>query len=170
MIILFRGISGSGKSSLAEAYRTENWPTMVTPAIEHMKQLAKTTRARDKSIFSADNYFMVDGEYKFEASQLSMAHQDCLKKYTETIRKSDDADVLMVDNTNCSVAECAPYMALAGAYQHRLSVVTLVALPVDAFRRNKHKVPFDSTCRQSLTLNDSIANWPPWFPQRIFPA
>ena len=50
-LYLLRGIPGSGKSTLAE-------------------QLGG-------SHFETDTYFMVDGEYKFDAAKLKKAHEWC---------------------------------------------------------------------------------------------
>src|SRR6185436_9230830 len=123
MVILFRGIAGSGKSSLAEAYRNGNFPMKSSPAIDFMQRLLQTTRNHEKLTFSADDFFMTDtGEYRFVPKDLSVAHQTCLRKYVEEVKKSNrtGASALLVDNTNCSIAECSPYMALAGAYGHEL--------------------------------------------------
>jgi hypothetical protein len=75
---------------------------------------------------------------------------------------------LVVDNTNCSVAEVAPYAALAGAYGHELHIITLIGDPLAAWQRNRHGVPFANIVKQDVSLRQSLAEWPPWFPQQIF--
>lgn len=90
-VIMMSGVPGSGKSTLV----ARRWPGAV--------------------VFSADAYFMVDGEYRFDPSRIGEAHCGCLRSFTETLQVAD-VEVLVVDNTNLSVSEIAPYAALAQAY------------------------------------------------------
>lgn len=113
------GPSGSGKSTAVR----ERWPV-----------------AR---VFSADSFFMASGDYRFDATKLSEAHAACLRGFIEYIRKPHTEGVVVVDNTNCTAHEIAPYYAAAEAYGWPPFVARMLVGngDVDAMaRRNVHGV------------------------------
>jgi predicted kinase len=174
MVVVFRGASGSGKSHLAKLLGSTDFklggldPTM-SPAVAFLKSLWGSIIKREHKFYSisADDFFMTDGEYQFDVKQLGAAHQSCLRNFTDVIR--DEKAVIVVDNTNCSLAEFIPYAALANAFAHELHIITLITPPDVAWRRNTHNVPFANIAKQAFVLQDSVVNMPPWFPQQIFP-
>jgi predicted kinase len=112
--VLLVGVSGSGKSTFA----AREYPGAVT--------------------VSADHYFMVDGEYRFEGSKLGAAHRACLRGFVEAVQGG--AGCVVVDNTNTTLVELAPYVSLAMAYGYEVEVVR-VRCPVEvAASRNTHGV------------------------------
>ena len=140
-VIILRGVSGSGKSTYAK------------------------THYPDAVVFSADNYFMVDGLYTFIPANLGKAHAQCLRHFVHVVSRRRNADeTVVVDNTNTTVAEVAPYAALALAYGCELEVVTLNAYAQQAFERNLHGVPFLTVVRQAARLLEE--KLPAWWPQR----
>jgi predicted kinase len=121
-VLILSGIPGSGKS------------TYVKSALVGQKAV----------ICSADTYFTRnsdDGTYKFDPSKLGLAHGECLKNYAECIRDGSKLDLIVVDNTNTSELEIAPYVALAAAYGVEVDLVTLLCDPSVAHARNVHGVP-----------------------------
>lgn len=105
-VIILRGISCSGKTTLARQLRS------VHEGAVH--------------IFSADDYFLDDsGHYNFRASQLSEAHSLCLYRFLNAVRSSDPTDLIIVDNTNLQVFEVAPYYAGAEALNRDAEVEIL---------------------------------------------
>lgn len=91
------------------------------------------------TVHSADHYFMsADGEYKFDASKLPQAHAACLRGFVGSLMMGED---VVVDNTNTTVAEIAPYAALALAYGYDLLIRTVECDPDVAAARNVHGVP-----------------------------
>ena len=127
-VIITSGIPGSGKSTWV---RTNTNPYMT-------------------EVFSADSFFCnKDGQYHFDASKLSEAHSLCLKNFTERllhfVNSTDDACkiTLVVDNTNTSAWEIAPYYSLAQAFNVPVKIVRLIANPDTAFLRNIHGVQKD---------------------------
>ena len=153
-VIVLMGISGAGKDTWIEA----NFP--------------------DVSDHSADKFFMFmeEGmekpEYRFDASKLGEAHAWCLRGYIEAVQKMKDLfeveqKVLIVNNTNTSLAEIAPYCASALAYGHELQIVALVCPPEVAFRRNTHGTPASAIFRQDARLRKTLADLPPWWPLEI---
>lgn len=133
-VVIMRGIPGSGKSTLAKNLVGE----LSTP-------VAGRTASRVQ-IFSADNFFCSGGcgEYRFDRSKLPEAHATCLREFTQALifyhSWPSDA-VLIVDNTNTSEAECAPYARLALAFGAELEVITVECPQEVAFARQSHGVP-----------------------------
>lgn len=177
MVVVFRGITGVGKSTLADILMGRNklWeehPDYVSKSCEwtiYIKELKDRTKDYEKKrIFSSDNYFMVDGEYKFNGKLLSEAHNDCLRSFTKTVTTWEHPSLLIVDNTNCSLVEVAPYAALAISEGHELKIITLIDGAADCAARNVHKVPTKNVLKQWFNLDESLRNFPAWWPQDVF--
>lgn len=115
------GISGSGKSTLTRKLCVDK-PLVV--------------------VASADSYFETLG--RFDPKFLGKAHAQCLRLYVEALR--NERDTIIVDNTNCSVGEIAPYIALADAYDaltrvHYFDVPLEVCIQRNAQREGMKQVP-----------------------------
>ena len=87
IMIVCRGISGSGKSTLA-------------------KELGKSG-----VVYSTDDFFDRDGEYKFNPALLSRAHQ----WNHDRTRKAMESGIspVVIDNTNTTLKEIFNYVKLA---------------------------------------------------------
>jgi len=151
-VIIMAGCSGSGKSTFAR----ENYP--------------------GANVVSADDYFVGENkEYSFDPSKLPLAHAQCLRAYVDLVQyvnARDDGplarvDEIVVDNTSTTVAEVAPYAALALAYGHELEVVILRVNPAVAHARNTHDVPLAGVKAQAARLADLRGSLPPWWPVRV---
>jgi predicted kinase len=137
-VIILSGISGSGKSTYIAS----------RPAV----------------VVSADHYFTgVDGAYNFDPTKLGEAHGACFREFIELVRLGS-TDVV-VDNTNTSVAEVAPYVLAAQAYGWDVEILTLMCESEDDVRecagRNTHGVPFQVVMVQHRQLQERIL--PPWW-------
>ena len=124
-VVVLRGVSGAGKSTLASLFTA----VLDVPT----------------AIISADKAFTSPtGEYAFVPSRLGDVHAACLREYVTLLQQTPAARaggaLIVVDNTNTTTAEAAPYMALAPAYGWRATLVTVAADPLDAFLRNTHGV------------------------------
>lgn len=100
-LVLVRGVSGSGKSTFVEAL----WD--VSSIIR----------------YSTDDFFMVDGEYKFDPALLGENHQKCQDAVERSMKlKVNDpyTTVIMVDNTFTKSWEMGPYIDLAKKYGFRV--------------------------------------------------
>lgn len=111
-LILIRGIPGSGKSTLARTY--------VEKGFKH---------------FESDQYFMVDGEYRFDASKLSLAHNNCFEKTRVALLAGKS---VVVSNTFTRLWEMQNYINLAQTYQLPFKVIRCVGK-----FKNVHGVPDD---------------------------
>jgi hypothetical protein len=144
-VIILRGISGAGKSTYAKKLE-EKRPGLC--------------------IVSADNFFIDDdGVYTFVPKLLPDAHRMCLREFADLVR-IPTADML-VDNTNTSVVEIAPYMALAQAYGHEARIITLKADVILAALRNAHGTPLETVGRQNERLLKEQELFPPWWRHEV---
>lgn len=99
-VIVLQGIPGSGKSTLAASMRLPFGEDFDEKCI----------------VFSADYWHMVNGKYTYKLERAGYAHGRCLRGFAEVLATPIDAQLLIIDNTNTTVADVAPYMALAQAY------------------------------------------------------
>ena len=100
-LLLLRGLPGSGKSTLA-----------------------KTLVGHDFLICEADQYFMQDGEYKFDAAKLYNAHEYC-RNMVEIYMKDSLLNEqfyrqIAVSNTFTQEWEMEAYYKLAEKYGYRV--------------------------------------------------
>jgi predicted kinase len=96
-LFLLRGLPGSGKSTLAKSL--------------------------DGIHIEADQFFMVGGEYKFDASKLREAHNSCLtrvKSYMYIFRGNPKSERIIVSNTFTQEWEMKPYFDIANEYGYRV--------------------------------------------------
>jgi len=134
------GVSGSGKST----YIKNHFP--------------------DADVCSADHFFMSAGGYHFNPAKLSLAHGECLKKFVYLVSTVPHGnDDVVVDNTNTTMSEVAPYAALALAYGHDLEIIIIDARLEKAAARNVHGVPLAGVNGQYQRLLALEAALPPWW-------
>lgn len=112
------GCQGSGKSTWAK----ENRISCAIAPVEYC---------------SADDYFMVSNRYQFDVTKLGKAHGACFKKAVFAVVQGKS---VVVDNTNGSVSEIAPYYALGQAFGMEVEVIRMVCDPEVAAARNLHGV------------------------------
>lgn len=124
---ILRGISGSGKSTFA-------------------------TSIPNAAICSADDYFTAGNVYAFDAKKLPEAHAQCLRRFLWLVQNAEIDHTIVVDNTNTTVEEIAPYYALAEAYWRDVEVITIDTPPAFAHPRNVHNVDRDAVVRQHARL------------------
>lgn len=117
-LYIVRGLPGSGKSTIAETLA----PGMV---------------------FSADDYFVVDGVYNFDPMKLGKAHEECLLSAASNIVHGSIA----VANTFVTFREAKPYFELAKRAGARVVVIDLFDSGMtdeELVANNVHGVPVQS--------------------------
>lgn len=128
--LIMRGIPGSGKTTAA-------------------KRLAGMSGV----IHSTDNYFMVNGEYRFDRSQLQAHHDANFSAFCESLRQG--VPLVICDNTNVTKAH---YQRYVDAAEQAGYIVTFVIMkhpePEVAAARNQHGVPLE-------TIKRMIEKWEP---------
>jgi tRNA uridine 5-carbamoylmethylation protein Kti12 len=149
-VVIMRGVPGSGKSFLAEKMIGER-------VLENRGEAVKV---------SADDYFLnAAGEYVFNPANIGEAHNYCFRRFMEAIERK--ASLIVVDNTNLSAWEMAPYIMAANAYGFEYEIVNVSCDARDAFDRQSHGVPFhahDRMCR--AFVNESLP--PFWRMRKVF--
>jgi predicted kinase len=134
--LIYAGLPGSGKSTLIRG------------------------QPDPKTVVSADDYWVNDaGKYVFVAKDLPKAHDACLRRYLEALQRGDR--LVVVDNTNLTVWQIAPYYRLAEVFGYRPQIIKVYCDPYVALARNTHDVPverFFEMVRQYQELE-----LPPWW-------
>jgi predicted kinase len=112
ILYIVRGIPGSGKSTFANSL--------------------------DCPVFEADMYFMIDGEYKFEADKLKLAHNWCKLRVEHSME--DDFQKIAVSNTFTQEWEMEAYYEMAKQYGYTVFSVIIENRHGGV---NEHGVPED---------------------------
>lgn len=133
-VIVVRGISGSGKSFLANKI---------------LKEFKEDNPDKISAIYSTDDYFIHDGEYKFNGRQLTQAHDWNRNRFQRAI--DNKYDLVIVDNTNTQFWEITNYAEYALNHNYVVEVVepqTEWAFDVDRLvDKNTHGVPREAIQR-----------------------
>ena len=100
-LIIFRGLPGAGKTTLARLLAGETWP-----------------------VFSVDDHFTsADGEYRFDHTENHVAYDRCLRGVEEAMKK--DVARIFVHNTFTMEWEMEPYFAAAQTHGYTVFVSTV---------------------------------------------
>jgi predicted kinase len=126
-LFLIRGLPGSGKSTLAKQIATYFYPSC------HLE---------------ADQYFMRDGVYQFDATKLGKAHGYC--QY-ETRKALELGKVVIVSNTFTLRSELEPYFDMALEFD----IIPQIILCQGSFG-SIHNVPDDAMARMQKRFQFDI--------------
>lgn len=113
-LYLIRGVPGCGKSTLAQ--------TLYNTAVV-------------SAIIEADQYFMQDGEYKFDASKLGIAHKVAQDRVATCLL---DGFSVAVSNTSTTEKEVKTYQDIAEKYNAKFVSIVLENRHEG---KNQHGVP-----------------------------
>jgi predicted kinase len=122
-LYIVRGLPGSGKTTLAHT---------IT----------------DGYVYEADQFFMVNNEYKFDPELLRAAHDDCQDRVRQAM--IDGQSPIAVSNTFSQRWEMAPYQSLAREFDYQVTIVEVQTSLSDfaLSMRNLHNCPADIIARQ----------------------
>ncbi len=141
VLTILRGISGSGKTFLANKLDVDIRWGGVGPVVH----------------CSADHYFLDENlNYKFNPTKLGEAHAYCRGRVSGAM--SANAPAIIVDNTNTTSREWAPYLLLAKKFGYQVEFKepdTPWKFDVDELtKRNTHGVPRE-------TIEKMLKRWEP---------
>ncbi|MCD4707189.1 MAG: ATP-binding protein [Candidatus Sabulitectum sp.] len=138
-VIIASGIPGAGKST---------W-------------IRRNTNPYMTEVFSADDFFHdKNGRYQFDPAKLSDAHSSCLRNFTLRLLHLNNCAgnscriTLVVDNTNTSAWEIAPYYSLSQAFSIPVKIVRIIVAPETAFPRNIHGVNKEMIQKMAERINE----------------
>ncbi|KAG8516517.1 NEDD4-binding protein 2 [Galemys pyrenaicus] len=97
VLVLLRGLPGSGKSFLARILQEDN-PSGI--------------------ILSTDDYFYINGQYQFDVKYLGEAHEWNQNRAKEAFEKK--VSPIIIDNTNLQAWEMKPYVALSQKHKYKV--------------------------------------------------
>lgn len=124
----------------------------------------------DVLVLSADDITFGAGGL-FHIERLSSAHELCVLTFSEVLQmeEKDRPSILIVDNTNTSPWEIAPYVAMAMAY-HDVKLEILIALAPwrDCVKRNAHGTPDHAIRAQARRLEKTLDDWPSFWPNPVY--
>lgn len=131
-VIILSGVSGSGKSTFANKCMA-NWVWSVETV-------------------SADDYFITtDGVYEFNPMHLGEAHAQCMRRFIDALERG--TSLVLVDNTNTTELEIAPYYAVAKAFGYTVLLITMECHAEIAAKRNTHDVPLTGITAMGERIN-----------------
>ncbi len=122
VLFLVRGLPGSGKSTVA-------------------------LNIRNAEIFSTDDQFMIDGEYRFDSSKLGQAHSQTQWNTLEYLQSNNGLPNCVVANTFTQRWEIEPYLRIAEQAGARVVVVDTFdggLTDEELAEKNIHGVPLES--------------------------
>jgi predicted kinase len=120
----------------------------------------KSARARELAgdigrIHSANDYFMVDGVYRYDVRQIRNAHSETQAAFRKDLEES--VPIVICDNCNVRAWEIYEYVRLASSFGYEIEIVTMPHYPaIAAFRKtNWREIPTD----KFLKMHDSFENY-----------
>lgn len=147
MIVIMRGASGSGKSSLVSEIENDFYSLIDKMNIDDLYN------ENTFKVCSADNYFYDnDGNYKFDADLLPEAHEACRDSFMDAV--NNGANLIVVDNTNMVKRWYQNYVKDGEFYGYKVVQLFTHSAEVseetitEYFERCVHSVPLHSIKRQ----------------------
>jgi predicted kinase len=127
------GLPGSGKSTLA---------------LQMARDRPEGTRA---VICSTDDFFVVNGDYKFNPGKLGEYHARNFQKFALAL--ADGVELVIIDNTNLREEHREPYLRLAKAMGYTVEMPVVGEFTPEACQtyagRNVHGVPLEGLRRMA---------------------
>ena len=132
---LIRGVPGTGKSTLA---------SMIAFGIAKCGQRTRT------AVLEANDYFLVNGEFKFDATRVRQSFEWCQIATDKHMREGTEH--VFVTNPFTKIEHLRPYEQLAALYGYKVNVITCHnwfgnphAVPVDTLRKMRDSMEYPAT-------------------------
>jgi len=101
---------------------------------------------------------MFDGEYLFNPAKLREAHQACLVSFLDLTQYGEE--LVVVDNTNLSLWEMAPYVQVGAVRGYAVEVIRVNAPEKLCASRNIHKVSERTVLNMARRMERPLPSWP----------
>jgi len=156
-VIIMQGVSGSGKSTYARnlVSNYSGSSAIVSADDFFLQPRSGGCRAFNSNKPSSSG----PTEYVFDATKLGEAHAWCFREFVAEL--SDETELVIVDNTNSTPVEIAPYMLGASAFGYEAKIVRVLCSPKLAYERGKHGVSYDAILDCIARIDNS--EFPPWW-------
>jgi len=118
---ILRALPGAGKTTFVSPLEAQGW--------------AVASADRFPGLYGVD---AETGAPTIDVAKLDPAHGASYLTAIEALQRGQN---VIVDNTNLTVEEVGPYVAIAQAFRADVDIVTIVVDPETAFARNTHGVP-----------------------------
>ena len=149
VMFIMRGLPGSGKSTL----------------VKTIQSIYAEDATGDFCICSADDFFMSEGCYRFDASRLSDAHEDCQSRMKEAL--TSRTRTVVIDNTNVMYWEMKPYIQFADQEGYFVILVepkTPWRLNAEVLaNKNTHSVPKEALEKKIKVFKPIVPFYYAWF-------
>ena len=146
-VFILRGVSGSGKSTIAKVIKDAWDDTIVATADQDVIDSCPCV------IISADNHFVgLDGVYRFDPKKLNAAHIAAKANFTMALENPHAA--IVVDSTNTRRWEYNDYIVAAERVGRPIEVIRVDCDPALAASRNAHGLPLEMVMRQYNRFED----------------
>lgn len=159
-VFIMRGVSGSGKSTLTKEIGNQLDGIEVVSA-DHYFQLPRI----DVPDRSNDFLWRVppasDAPYDFDPAELGYAHAYSMRAFIAALEDGDD---VVVDNTNTSAVEIAPYLLVAQSYRAEIVIIHVKCDVATAIARAAHGAPSHVIEAMAARLEEPL---PPYWPREI---
>lgn len=118
--LIMRGLPGSGKTTwIKNFFNTIKLGEWISDLAGH-----RDFPEKQMVVVSADDYFMVNDKYLFRPEVLKLAHKQCMERFMKAC--AEEKELVIVDNTNSSVWEMSPYVAVADVFDYEVTIMQMI--------------------------------------------
>lgn len=151
-VIIMRGLPGAGKSRWTHRFSIENKTSVCVVSADTYHYVPQLPNADGT---------LVPPKYEYKAENGHKAHLHCFVDFMQALKEG--WEIIIVDNTNISAWEIAPYYRLAEVHGIEVEIILMNCPTLLSIGRNIHNVPEETIKKMAYRLeNESL---PPWWKQ-----